>query len=399
MIKKRFNALKPHLDERMVRLVAAAEAKVLGHGGITTVSRAMGLSRNTVARGMEELESIPAPPARRTRRHGGGRRREVEKDLTLMRDLECLMEPLIRGGSSSPLQWTCKSLRRLADELKARGHTTSHRMVGELLHEMGYRFQARKQVPGGASRLKRHAWFERIHQCIEGFHQEGLPVIYVVMQKRGLVYRSRRHDSGPSFHGVPEKPVANLLDAPESRGAPLETAPDENRFSKWIPIGADRSSLAIAVESIRRWWMSMGSPASPEADALLVTADGAGGGIYCTGSWKEELQRFANESGLSLTVLHLPSGMCKWNRIEDRYVSCIRQEWYKGPCTEYRVIVNVIAAGKAVNPCEDLCPPGAPFLEDDRKRPGNKPQNPCLRNKYENEAWGFTLDPRPRKAH
>ena len=399
MIKKRFKALKPHLDERMRRLVAAAEAQALGHGGISAVSRATGLSRNTVARGMEELDSLPAPSAQRTRRRGGGRKREIEKDPTLIRDLECLMEPLVRGEPVSSMQWTCKGLRRLANELKAQGHTTSHRMVGELLHRMGYRFQVQTQAQGGLSRLERHAWFERIHQSIEGFHRKRLPVISVEMKKRERLNRGRGRIHGSPSQEMPGRPAPPLLEAPETGEARREILPHANRFSGYLPLKADHTTCAIAAESIRRWWLCMGDLLYPEADALLVTADGAGDSRYRIGPWKEKLQAFADESELSLTVLRFPAGMCKWNRIEDRYVSCVRQEWPQGPCIEHEVIVNVIAgANPGIRLQESPCPPGSRVLPDEGNRPENGTKAPILPNEDEYGAWGFTLVPSPRKT-
>jgi transposase len=368
VIKKRFNALKPHLDERMRRLVAAAEAKALGHGGISAVSRATGLSRNTVARGMEELEGLPAPSAQRTRRSGGGRKREVEKDPTLMRDLEGLMEPRVRGEPASSLTWTCKGLRRLADELKERGHTTSHRMVGELLHHMGYRLQSPYRAPGGLSRMERHAGFERIHRQVERFHRGNLPVIAVEMKKR------ERRD----------------------RGTPGEALLKTNGFSEWAHAAADRTTCDVAVESIRRWWMSMGSQYYPESDALLVTAEGAGSGLYRSGHWEKTLQGFSDAFGLSLTVLRFPNGMHKWIGIEGRTVSRVRQERHPGLCTEHEVIVNWIAP-KAPAPLWEA--PHAPGLAERGENRQNGTKTAYVKRDDELGVWGFSLAPVLRKMH
>ncbi len=400
VIKKRFDLLKPHLDERLSRLVVAAEARALGHGGITAVSRATGLSRNTVARGMEELERSPDLPAQRIRRRGGGRKREVEKDPALIRDLEYLMEPLLHGEASFSLQWTCKSLRRLADELKAKGHTTSHRMVGELLHHMGYRFHAQQPSPAGLSRPKRNEWFERIHQRIEEFHRHSLPVISVEMKKREHADPDRAHHSGLLFQDVPQESAPALIEAPEIPNGYRDIPVHDDGSSVWIPVGVDHSTCAIAVESIRRWWMSMGSLLYPQADALLMIADGAGDSRYRSVPWKDKLQRFAVEAELSLTVLWFPTGMCKWNRIQNRYVSCARQEWPQGPCIEHEILVNVIAGMEPpVESEESLSPAGSPIQPNEGNRSRNGTNTVFSRDEDEYGSWGFTLTPFPQKTH
>ncbi len=401
MIKKRFNLLKPHLDERLSRLVAAAEARALGHGGITAVSRATGLSRNTVARGMGELETRSGLPPQRTRRRGGGRKAEAEKDPTLLRDLECLMEPLMHGEAfSSSVQWTCKGMRGLAEELKAKGHTTSHRMVGRLLHHMGYRYHAPRSCPAGLSRAERNAWFERIHQRIEEFHRHRLPVISVEVAKRERADPDRGHHSGLLIRERPHESTPARIEDPEipdgCRGVPAHG----EGASEWVPVGPDHSTCAIAVESVRRWWMSMGSLLYPQADALLMTADGVDHSRYRRGPWKEKFQRFAVESGLSLTVLRFPPGMWKWNGIQNRYVSRVRQEWTQGACVEHEVIVNVIAGPESpANSAESFSPAGSPIPPSDGTRPQDGMDPPFFQGENEYGPWGFTLVPFPRRMH
>lgn len=374
MIRKRFNALKPHLDERMRRLVAAAEAKALGHGGITAVSRATGLSRNTVARGMAELEGQPVLSAQRTRQRGGGRKRQVEKDPTLMRDLGRLTEPQAQGEDEpvSSLQWTCKSLRGLADELKKRGHATSHRMVGELLHQEGYRCHGRALLPRGFSRQERCDGFERIHQRIAQFHRNHQPVVAVEMKKWEF----------------------------QDRSSAAEILPQQDRPSEWIPATVDRTTCTLAAESVRRWWTSRGSRCYPEADALLLTAEGAGGGLYRTGWWKKALQDVADTSGLSLTVLRFPAGIHRWNGIKDRTVSCFRQERHHGPCTEHEVVVSWIAGPEEPH-CLDKAPdPTGPHHRPEENQPPENIEKNRQAPKEENlGVWGFVLPPRPPKTH
>lgn len=377
LINKRFKALKPHLDERMLRLVAAAEAKAIGHGGVTAVSRATGISRKTVTRGMEELENLPVSFANRTRRRGGGRKRETEKDGTLIRDLKHLMEPVSRGNPAPPLQWTCKGLRVLAQELKVRRHSTSHRMVGELLHKMGYRFQVRAHAPKGVSPLNRHEWFERIYHCIRCFHRENLPVLSVSIKKSELEGGRPLHAGPSSLHEPPERFEGRILEEPDCR-----------------PVTPDDTTYSAAMESIRRWWISFWSPANPGSNALLVIADGGSGVVHSITQWKNELQKFADESGLYITVLRLPTGMRKWQHVKSRYISFIKFE-SANICSEYETILTVIGDAKQ-HKIQDN-PLGSEFVDVIRRTDEIKCR--CLRREEEHDAYGFTLVPFYSKTH
>ena len=268
LIKKRYDTLRPHLGERVMRLVAAAEALALGRGGITAVSKATGISRNVIARGIEVIHSEPSLPKKRVRRKGGGRKRTVDKDPTLKSDLEELIEPLTRGDPESSLRWTCKSLRNLSAQLEKKGHITSHRMVGELLKEMGYSLQANRKALDGSSHTDRNAQFEHIYQTVKSFNNNNLPVISINTKKEELV--GQFNNNGREYHpeGQPEKVnVHDFKDPEPGRAAPCGVS-DLDHDTGWVNVDIDNDTSVFAVESIRRWWLTMGSHVYPGAKEL-----------------------------------------------------------------------------------------------------------------------------------
>lgn len=345
-IRQRFELLCPYLDERTRRLVAAAEAEAIGFGGVAKVARATGFSRLTIRRGIQELKAAPEshPKGRRIRRPGGGRKRTVDTDLTLRADLERLVQPTERGEPESPLRWTCKSVRRLAEELKRMGHQTSHRMVAEMLHEMGYSLQANSKTLEGASHPDRDAQFEHINRQAQEHFATGDPVISVDTKKKELVgdFKNGGRELRPEGH--PEKVRVHDFVIPELGRAIPYGVYDLATNSGWVSVGVDHDTSAFAVEAVRRWWKSMGSERYPQAQRLLITADGGGSNGSRTRLWKVELQKLADELGMPITVSHFPPGTSKWNKIEHRLFSFISQNWRGKPLISHEVIVNLIAA-------------------------------------------------------
>jgi hypothetical protein len=351
LIAKRFMLISPLLDERQRRLYVAAEALVLGRGGITLVSKACGVSRPTITAGCKELASLDANYAAgitsdssRIRKAGGGRKRTVDRDPTLRDALESLIEPVTRGDPESPLRWTAKSVRKLAEELKCLGHATSHRMVAELLQEMGYSLQSNRKVLEGSSHPDRNAQFEYIYSATKEFQAAGQPVISVDTKKKELVGDFKNHGQEFRPKGDPEKVRTHDFVIPELGKVAPYGVYDQTRNEGWVNVGTDSDTSAFAVESIRRWWMTMGREAYPEADRLLVTADSGGSNGARVRLWKTELQRFADETGLAISVRHFPPGTSKWNKIEHRLFSYISQNWRGKPLVSHEVIVNLIAA-------------------------------------------------------
>jgi DNA-binding phage protein len=344
LIRERFEALAQFLDERLRRIVAAAEARVIGYGGISIVSRETGVSRRAIVMGLEELKHPEGATTKRIRREGGGRKRTIAKDITLKRDLENLIEPVSRGDPESPLRWTCKSTRRLADELRRQGHKISHNLVAVLLREMGYSLQANRKTLEGTSHPDRDAQFEYINNKAKEHQAIEQPVISVDTKKRELIgdFKNGGRELRPK--GNPEKVRVHDFEIPElGKGSPYGVY-DVTWNSGWVNVGIDHDTAAFAVESIRRWWQFMGEIRYPKAKQLLITADSGGSNGYRTRLWKLELQKLANETGLAISVCHLPPGTSKWNKIEHRLFSFISQNWRGKPLVSHEAIVNLIAA-------------------------------------------------------
>jgi DDE family transposase len=344
-LARKFEVLARVLDERTRRLVAAAEAEAIGFGGVTAVARASELSRGTVIRGMAELKVAPRPArGQRIRRKGAGRKRTIDQDATLRRDLESLVEPVTRGDPESPLRWTCKSVRQLAAELKRMKHRTSHRMVAELLHEMEYSLQANRKTLEGSSHPDRDAQFHHISDKSREFQAARQPVISVDTKKKELVGDFKNNGRELRPKGDPEKVRVHDFVIPElGRAAPYGVY-DVAQNEGWVSVGVDHDTAAFAAQSIRRWWESMGAKAYPEATKLLITADSGGSNGARVRLWKIELQKLADETGLEISVCHLPPGTSKWNKIEHRLFSFISQNWRGKPLVSHQVIVNLIAA-------------------------------------------------------
>lgn len=349
LIRKRYKLLAPLLDERRLRLYVGAEALALGYGGISLVSQATGVSRPTITTGCKELlgtgRSQPLQAVSgRVREPGGGRKRAVDMDKTLVTDLESLIEPMTRGDPESPLRWTSKSVRKLADELKRMGHQTSHRMVAGLLHELGYSLQANRKTLEGSSHPDRDAQFEYIHQKVKEFQASAQPVISVDTKKKELVGNFKNHGRELRPRGDPERVRVHDFVIPELGKVAPYGVYDQTKNTGWVNVGTDHDTAAFAVESIRRWWNTMGQQVYPKAHRLLVTADSGGSNSYRTRLWKTELQKLANETGLEVSVCHLPPGTSKWNKIEHRLFCYISQNWRGKPLVSHEVIVNLIAA-------------------------------------------------------
>ena len=350
LLTKRFELLAPLLDERQLRLYVAAEAMVLGRGGISLASQATGISRPTITIGCKELllqetkKSAPSSATARIRKEGGGRKRTIDLDETLRSDLERLIEPVTRGDPESPLRWTSKSVRKLADELEKMGHKTSHRMVAELLHEMDYSLQANRKTAEGSSHPDRNAQFEYIHKKVKEFQSCSQPVISVDTKKKERVgdFKNGGRELRPK--GDPERVRVYDFEIPELGKVAPYGVYDPARNAGWVNVGTDHDTATFAVESIRRWWITMGREAYPGADRLLITADGGGSNGARVRLWKIELQKLANETGLVISVSHLPPGTSKWNKIEHRLFSYISQNWRGKPLVSHEVIVNLIAS-------------------------------------------------------
>lgn len=343
-VHERFSTLEKILDERSRRLLAAAESKAWGRGGISVVSKATGVARQVIRHGLVELEQTAAPVKGRIRRPGGGRKKVVAKDGTLLADLEKLVEPTTRGDPESPLRWTCKSVRKLAAELQRKGHRISYPVVAELLHELGYSLQANRKTQEGGRHPDRNAQFEHIHTRVLEHMSRKQPVISIDTKKKELVgdFKNGGREWQPKGQPEPVR-VYDFLIGELGRATPSGIY-DLADNSGWVTVGVDHDTASFAVETIRRWWYSMGKPNYPQASQLLITADCGGSNGSRVRLWKLELQKLADETGQRIAVCHFPPGTSKWNKIEHRLFSFISQNWRGKPLTSLSVIVSLIAA-------------------------------------------------------
>ncbi len=338
-----FEAVLPHLDERSARLVLAARARSLGHGGIVAVARASGSSRSRVQQGVAELES-GQPPLDRVRRPGGGRKKITETDPGLVPALLKLVEPTRRGDPESAVCWTTLSTEHLAGELTAAGHPVSSVRVGSLLKENGFSLQANSKQVEGNQNPDRDGQFSYLNDQVIEHVVAGDPVISVDAKKKELVgnYKNRGAEWRPA--GQPEQvKVHDFIDPDLGKANPYGIY-DVAANTGWVSVGTDHDTAAFAVNTVRSWWDTTGKASYPGASRLLITADGGGSNGYRTRLWKTELAALAADTGLAITVCHLPPGTSKWNKIEHGLFSYISMNWRGRPLTSHEVIVNTIAA-------------------------------------------------------
>ena len=343
-IKRRYERIDGELNERTRRLLAANEAMAIGWGGVSIVSRATGLARQVISAGIKELQEGHRAGEGRIRRIGGGRKSTVSKDPRLREDLERLVEPVTRGDPESPLRWTSKSVRKLAKELQQMGHQVSHELVSELLHGLGYSLQANRKTREGGTHPDRDAQFAHLNAQAEAFLAAGEPVVSVDAKKKELVgdFKNAGREWRPQ--GEPEQVQVYDFPIPGLGRATPYGVYDLGRNTGWVNVGIDHNTAAFAVESIRRWWNEVGRQQYPQAKRLLISADGGGSNGSRVRLWKWEVQQLADETGLSITVCHLPPGTSKWNKIEHRLFAWISQNWRGKPLTSYAVILKLIAA-------------------------------------------------------
>lgn len=397
MIKSRFTNLQPFLDERLRRVYAAAEAEAIGHGGVSVVSRATGVSRRAIAVGKKDLKNPKPMQKTRIRKKGGGRKRATDKDHSLKADLEGLVEPVTRGDPESPLRWTCKSVRKLADELKRIGHEISHNLVAELLRSMGYSLQANRKTLEGASHPDRDGQFEHINEKVKAFQRKRQPVISVDTKKKELVGEFKNNGRELRPKGEPEKVRVHDFIIPElGRAAPYGVY-DVTENAGWVSVGIDHDTSSFAVESIRRWWHSMGRDRYPKAKRLLITADSGGSNGYRIRLWKLELQELAKETGLTISVSHFPPGTSKWNKIEHRLFSFITQNWRGKPLVSHEVIVNLIAATTTKEGLRVQCEIDANSYPKGIKVTDRQMQDINLDPDSFHGEWNYTISPNKRK--
>jgi hypothetical protein len=337
-----FSVIAPHLTERQRRLLLGAAARALGYGGVSRVARLAEASRPTVRRGVAELDQ-PADPRGRIRQHDGPKRRR-DTDPGLLVALDRLVEPDTRGDPDSPLRWTCKSTRELAEALTAQGHPVSDDTVGRLLREQGFRLQRTLKTLEGAQHADRDAQFRYLNEQAKVHLADGQPVVSVDTKKKELVgnFANGGQEWQPS--GEPERVKVHDFPDPKLGKAIPYGVYDLGRNAGWVGVGVDHDTAAFAVQTLRRWWEQVGRAAYPRAERLLVTADAGGSNGYRVRAWKTELARLAAETGLQITVCHLPPGTSKWNRIEHRLFSAVSMNWRSRSLISHEAIVELIGA-------------------------------------------------------
>ena len=346
VIIEKMRSFIPYLNEEQRRLYVASEAKALGRGGKHMIEKEIGISHNTINKGSIELESgnVSVVSARKTkqRKEGGGRKQAITGEV--WEHIETFIMPHTRGEPESALQWVSKSLRNIESGLKSVGISVSHRIIGEALKAHGFSLQSNRKRFEGTSHSDRDAQFEYIQKKVEKYTSENQPVISVDAKKRELVGNFK--NKGVEWHPVGEAESVNAYDfLTEAEGVAIPYGVyDIQENIGWVNIGITKDTAEFAVQSIRNWWYKMGIYYHNTADSLLITADGGGSNSSKGKLWKYELQKFANETGLLIEVVHFPPGTSKWNKIEHRLFSYISKNWRGRPLVSYQIIVSLIAA-------------------------------------------------------
>ena len=355
-IETKYKALSGRLDEASLRMWADSEASSLGRGGISTVAKALGMSRTTIHTGLAEIKRAAAlesgqvsqaPKGRsalRVRATGGGRKKLTSKDDSLLQDLAALVEPTTRGDPMSALRWTCKSIHRLAAELNKKGHQVSQRTVCDLLSQMHYSLQSTRKTREGGKHEDRDAQFMHIAKTVAQHQAAGNPVISIDTKKKELIgdFKNAGQEWQPA--GTPEEVrVYDFIDPQLGKVAPYGVY-DLTQNTGWVNVGIDHDTAGFAVESIRRWWLEMGKAVYPKAGQLLITAGCGGSNGYRVRLWRRELQKLADEQHLCLQVCHFPPGTSKWNKIEHRMFCHIAANWPGRPLFSREVVVNLIGS-------------------------------------------------------
>jgi hypothetical protein len=392
-LKRKFRAAWPHLDERTRRIMAATEAMSLGYGGVSLVSRACGLSRKAIRKGIRELGSRGKPLVDRIRRPGAGRKSITQSDPRLIQTLETLIDAQTRGDPESPLRWICKSTRSIAAELGEQEHPVSHMKVAQILHDLDYSLQSNRKTLEGKDHPDRDAQFRHINLTVKKSLGQGIPVISVDTKKKELIgnydnagrqWRAARQPIEVQGHDFPSPAVP--------RAYPYGIY-DIGRNAGFVNVGTDHDTGAFAVASIRGWWRAEGKRIYPNADTILITADAGGSNGWRLRLWKLELQKFADQTAMAISVCHFPPGTSKWNKIEHRLFSFISSNWRGEPLRDYETIVNLIAATTTAKGLKVTCrldrrkyPTGREVSDEQMRRVNLQP------NKFHGE-WNYCIKP------
>ena len=346
-LQKKFMAILPHLNEQTARLYLGSEAQSLGRGGKQRVARLAGVSRVRIDKGIFELtlgqEEERAEATKKIRKPGGGRKQHKETQQGLLEALEAIVNPYTRGDPMKALLWTSKSLRNIEKALKENGYTVSYVTIGELLKSLGYSLQANRKTHEGGDVPDRNEQFEYINETALSFMSDNEPVISVDCKKKELIGNFKNTGRDWFLQGsAPEVNVYDFMDKELGKAVPYGVY-DLAQNQGWVSVGISKDTAEFAVNTVKTWWQQMGQEQYPEAKKILITADGGGSNGSRNRLWKKELQSFATESGLAISVCHFPPGTSKWNKIEHRLFSYITKNWRARPLESLEVVVNLIA--------------------------------------------------------
>ncbi|MDT0497950.1 ISAzo13 family transposase [Algiphilus sp. W345] len=391
-LRRKFGAAWPHLDERTRRIMAASEAVSLGYGGVSIVSRASGLSRKAIHKGMHELEE-GEPLVGRVRRPGAGRKSITQSDPELVQTLERLIDEQTRGDPESALRWICKSTRAIARELAEQDHPASHVKVAQILHDLDYSLQSNRKTEEGADHPDRDAQFRHLNLTVKRYLRQRLPVISVDTKKKELIGNYRNAGQQWRASGEPLHVQGHDFPGPDVPRAFPYGIYDIGRNAGFVNVGTDHDTGAFAVASIRGWWRAEGRRLYPDAQKILITADGGGSNGWRLRLWKLELQRFADQAGLTVAVRHFPPGTRKWNKIEHRLFSFISSNWRGEPLRDYETIVKLIAGTATAKGLKVTCrldrrkyPTGRNVSDEEMQRVNLE------RDKFHGE-WNYVIKP------
>lgn len=397
-LEKKFRYVWPLLDERARRIMVANEATSLGYGGISVVHRACGMSRRSISNGIREIQEGVALSAGRVRRPGAGRKPITVSDPSLLGELEAMIDCQTRGDPQSPLRWICKSTRAIAEQLGRKKHSVSHAKVAQILHDLNYSLQSNRKTEEGVDHPDRDAQFRHINTAVKKCLAHGIPVISVDTKKKELV--GNYDNAGQKWLPAkqPHKVQVHDFPHPEVPRAYPHGIYDIGRNAGFVNVGTDHDTGEFAVASIRGWWRFEGRRMYPDASTILVTADGGGSNGWRLRLWKLELQKFADQTGLCISVCHFPPGTSKWNKVEHRLFSFITSNWRGEPLRDYETIVNLIARTTTAKGLKVKCrldhrkyPTGRKVTDEEMNRVNVE------RNRFHGE-WNYVIRPKVRET-
>ena len=397
-LKEKFESIWPLLDERTRRIMAASEAKALGYGGVSLVSRACGLSRKAIAKGICEIQEGSTPGEGRIRQPGAGRKPITVTDPQLVTALEELIDEQTRGDPESPLRWICMSTRAIANQLGRQRHPVSHTKAAQILHELDYSLQGNRKTEEGKDHPDRDAQFRYINAAVKKHLRKGLPVISVDTKKKELI--GNYHNAGKQWLPAkqPKKVQGHDFPTPDVPRAYPYGIYDIGRNRGFVNVGTDHDTGAFAVASIRGWWRYEGRQLYPRAASILITADGGGSNGWRLRLWKLQLQTFADQTGLCVSVCHFPPGTSKWNKVEHRLFSFISSNWRGEPLRDYQTVVKLIGKTTTAKGLKVTCrldrrkyPTGRKVTVEEMKHINIK------RNRFHGE-WNYMIKPKAKKT-